>query len=163
MTNPILVNKLKRDYPSEMEVDILRKKLIAIEAQNVFLRNMYDKLIKKFAANTWKSNGNNERGIFVTIIRNNRKIALTPDELEEAYYKQQHIFYLTDAKNQFDNFVCDDDSYDPAFLASLRNNDFFFEQIVERFDCKYSSDISDNEMWDDAIRYVLNKISHCRE
>lgn len=52
LTNPILVNKLKRDYPSEMEVDILRKKLIAIEAQNVFLRNMYDKLIKKFAANT---------------------------------------------------------------------------------------------------------------
>ena len=99
----------------------------------------------------------------MTIIRNNRKIALTPDELEEAYYKQQHIFYLTDAKNQFDNFVCDDDSYDPAFLASLRNNDFLFEQIVERFDCKYSSDISDNEMWDDAIRYVLNKISHCRE
>lgn len=44
----------------------------------------------------------------MVIVRDNKKICLTPQELEAAYYEQQLLFDIEDVKVELEGFVYDD-------------------------------------------------------
>lgn len=55
----------------------------------------------------------------MVIVRNEHEIELTPEELEAAYYEQQHLFDIEDVKMELESFV-DDDVEEEEFVAAAR-------------------------------------------
>lgn len=55
----------------------------------------------------------------MVIVRDNKQIDLTPQELEAAYYEQQFLFDIEDVKVELESFV-DDDVEEEEYVAAAR-------------------------------------------
>lgn len=112
-----------------------------------------------------------ERPRTVTFSHLGKEYTMTKEEIEAAYRYQQSAYALEDAARNFDAFVFGWNADPDALDAKDKIEDFEAEYGVgysaacahlkdmeERFFDKYDCGQSEDDMWVDAIEYVLKSL-----
>ena len=100
------------------------------------------------------------------IIREGKEYTLTAEELEQAYRERQHIYLLSDAADQLEEFVRvhfdeDEDVFADAIGFTVEdacNEDskhYLLEKIVAAAQNTGDCNRAENDIWQDAVKDVL--------
>lgn len=99
------------------------------------------------------------------IIRNNKKIILTSDELEQAYREQKHNYLLGDAEDQFSDFISvrfkEEGSFNKCFgfseedVCDRDSAYYLLEKFVAAYEKHHDCNNAENDVWEETIRNIL--------
>ena len=99
------------------------------------------------------------------IIRNGKKITLTPEELEQAYREQKHNYQIADAEERFNDYLRiqfgDVESFEACFgfpaddVCDPDSSFYLLEKFLAAYEKHHDCNTAENDDWHSVIRNTL--------